>query len=248
MKIKVTTPIWLLVSAILALSAGAVFAAGENNGKPPATVLKTQLKKVATATVDKDKRDAILKRIRQKFNRPEAWSGYFTQTTTYADSDETAVASGRILIQGPDKMRWEYEEPEKQLLVSDGKTVWYYTPDLNQVMTGAVKDIREARIIISLLAEIKSRIKGFDLTVEENEKQVMITLRPEKGAESPPFESLRMIFARPSLNLMTTELVDLFANRITIAYRWTSGPDPALPRARFMFVPPPGCDVMPLGQ
>ncbi len=202
----------------------------------------------AVSALDKKQESAILKRIREKFRRPESWSGYFTQTTTYADSNETAVASGKILIQGPDKMRWEYREPEKQLLVSDGKTVWYYTPDLNQVMTGAVKDIREARIIISLLAEIKSEIKGFALEVERNEGQVAITLRPATGAESPPFESLKMIFARPSLNLRRTELVDLFANRITITYRWTSGPDPALPRARFMFVPPPGCDVMPLGQ
>jgi outer membrane lipoprotein carrier protein len=246
---KTRTKIGLLALIMLLLFSGSLFAAGKQSmTKSPVADQRKPFAKAAVSQMSKGQQDVILKRIREKFRRPEAWRGYFTQTTIYADSNETAVTSGEILIQGPDKMRWEYEEPEKQLLVSNGRTVWYYTPDLNQVMTGAVKDIREARIIISLLAEIDRQIEGFNLTVEEHEKQVAVTLRPKTGTESPPFESLRMVFARPTLNLLTTELVDLFANRITIAYRWTSGHDPALPRARFMLVPPAGCDVMPLGQ
>ena len=33
-------------------------------------------------------------------------------------------------------MRWEYEEPEKNYFISNGKTLWNYTPEDNSVMIG----------------------------------------------------------------------------------------------------------------
>ena len=174
--------------------------------------------------------------------------GRFTQTTTFADSTDTMVASGRIWLQGPDKMRWEYAEPEKQVLVSDGRNIWYYTPDLNQVMTGSVKDIKEARIIVNLLSRLDNRIEGFNLETRRDKNRLVLILVPKKEVEAPPFERLEIYFSEPDLNLMETRLVDLFANRIAITYRWDGHPGKPRPQAFFMFVPPPGCDVMPLGR
>src|SRR5207253_8168968 len=34
------------------------------------------------------------------------------------------------------KLRWEYPEPTRQVIVSAGKTTWPYPPQLNQVQTG----------------------------------------------------------------------------------------------------------------
>jgi len=120
----------------------------------------------------------ILARIREKFRRPELMQGRFTQTTTFADSTDTMVASGRIWLQGPDKMRWEYAEPEKQVLVSDGRNIWYYTSDLNQVMTGSVKDIKEARIIVNLLSRLDNRIEGFNLETRRDKNRLVLILVP----------------------------------------------------------------------
>ncbi|HDS17027.1 MAG TPA: outer membrane lipoprotein carrier protein LolA [Proteobacteria bacterium] len=191
---------------------------------------------------------ALLARIRHQFRQEKVFNGRFTQKTTYADTDETVLSLGLIWIQGPDKMRWEYQLPEKQLLVSDGATLWYHSPDLNQVMVGTVKEIKEARIIINLLAEIKANPQGFKLTVNEIDELITVELRSLAENQAPPFQKLKMVFARDSLQLQETMMVDLFANRIDISYKWLSGPDPSLPPAFFTFVPPAGCDVMPLGQ
>ena len=214
----------------------------------PDTKTPVPVKIEAVEKAEKIDTEKILARIRQQYRKEQAFSGRFTQQTTYTDSNETTLSMGLIWIQGPDKMRWEYQMPEKQLLVSNGKTLWYHTPDLNQVMTGSVKDIKEARILINLLAELKEQQERFRLAVSEKNEQIVVDLLPLADDQAPPFQSLKMIFSASSLALIETRMVDLFANKIVITYKWKSGPDQALPLSHFIFVPPAGCDIMPLGQ
>ena len=212
------------------------------------SIAKGEADVVATAVMEKSEQEKILSRIRQKYSLREAYAGNFTQKTTYTDSNETTLSTGRIWIQGPDKMRWEYQLPEKQLLVSDGQTLWYYTPDLNQVMVGKIKDIKEARVIVNLLAKLKSEPKNLQLDLSRSGNLVTVVLLPLSAEKAPAFQNLKIIFAADTLMLQETQMEDLFANKIIITYKLKSGPDPVLPTAHFSFIPPAGCDVMPLGQ
>ena len=235
----------LLPLLLLAAPAAAGEKAPEAGAKKAAVAKPGAPKRVALAPKEQNR---VLARIRERFRKPELMQGYFTQTTTFADSTDTMVASGRIWIQGPDKMRWEYAEPEKQILVSDGRKIWYYTPDLNQVMTGSVEDIKEARIIVNLLSRLDNQVEGFVLETYRTAKRLVLVLVPKKENQAPPFEKLEIYFAEPDMNLMETRLVDLFGNRIAITYRWEGPPTAPRPQAFFMFVPPKGCDIMPLGR
>ncbi len=225
-------------------------------GSPlPAVSVKTaeaQAAKKSTAgeiqSLNQAEQKKILASIRRKYSRKEAFSGSFSQKTIYADSNETTLSSGRIWLKAPDKMRWEYQSPEKQILVSDGKTVWYYTPDLNQVMIGKVDDIREARVLINLMAKIQLEQKGFHIDLSRDQDRVVVTLTPPTGDQAPPFQSMAMIFSASDHSLQETRLEDLFANKIVITYSWESASHPALPGVEFTFTPPAGCDIMPLGR
>lgn len=42
-------------------------------------------------------------------------------------------SSGRFTIERPGRFRWIYEKPYKQVIVSDGQTLWTYDKDLAQV-------------------------------------------------------------------------------------------------------------------
>jgi outer membrane lipoprotein carrier protein len=231
--------IWLFFSSSLLLAETI-----EKSSPEPGVKSATQ----PSQLLPKGEQEKILSQIRQKYSRKQSYSGSFTQKTTYTDSNETTVSTGRIWIQGPDKMRWEYQSPEKQLLISDGKTIWYYTPDLNQVMVGKIKDIKEARVIVNLLARLKSEQRGFRLALSRSNSLITVALSPLTSDQAPAFQNLKIIFSAASLMLRETQMIDLFANTITIKYKWKSGPDPVMAITHFSFVPPTGCDVMPLGQ
>ena len=64
------------------------------------------------------------------------FSSYFVQESTLKAMDITDVASGSIFVKRPGMMRWEYDKPDRQTIITDGKKLWVYKPDDNQVMIG----------------------------------------------------------------------------------------------------------------
>jgi outer membrane lipoprotein carrier protein len=79
----------------------------------------------------------------------------------YSESGRVArVESGIAYFRRPGKMRWEYESPEKNLFVVDGKTAWFYVPADHTVTRVPAKKSTDWRTPLALLAgEVKlSRI------------------------------------------------------------------------------------------
>src|SRR5215475_8074289 len=54
--------------------------------------------------------------------------------------------TGILYLRRPGMMRWEYQSPSQKLFVSDGKTIYFYLPDENQVQKVPVKESRDQRI------------------------------------------------------------------------------------------------------
>lgn len=71
--------------------------------------------------------------------------GEFTQRTTRADgaqarSEQGRAVNGRFAFARPGRFRWEVTRPDDQLIVSDGKQVWFHDRDLDQVTVRPLGD------------------------------------------------------------------------------------------------------------
>jgi outer membrane lipoprotein carrier protein len=60
----------------------------------------------------------------------------FTQTARNKSLGQDIKAEGIVLLKKGGKMRWDYKNPAPQQIVSDGTSLWVYTPELNQVNKG----------------------------------------------------------------------------------------------------------------
>jgi outer membrane lipoprotein carrier protein len=60
--------------------------------------------------------------------------------------------AGVAYFRRPGKMRWEYESPEKNLFVVDGKTAWFYVPADHTVTRAPAKQSTDWRTPLALLA------------------------------------------------------------------------------------------------
>lgn len=60
-------------------------------------------------------------------------SGKFEQNLYDENGSLLEKSRGRMYIQRPNKFRWIYQKPYYQLIVADGKKVWIYDKDLEQV-------------------------------------------------------------------------------------------------------------------
>jgi outer membrane lipoprotein carrier protein len=62
------------------------------------------------------------------------------------------MEAGAAYFRRPGKMRWEYESPEKNLFLVDGKTAWFYVPSDHTVMRVPAKESTDWRTPLALLA------------------------------------------------------------------------------------------------
>jgi outer membrane lipoprotein carrier protein len=71
----------------------------------------------------------------------------------YKDNGQTVrTEAGTAYFRRPGKMRWEYESPEKDIFLVDGKNAWFYVPGDHTVMRVPAKQSSDWRTPLALLA------------------------------------------------------------------------------------------------
>jgi outer membrane lipoprotein carrier protein len=71
--------------------------------------------------------------LSQRLTMTKGFSAQFAQVVKDADGLVLSEGTGRVDISRPSLFRWETLAPDENLIVSDGKTVWYYSPFIEQV-------------------------------------------------------------------------------------------------------------------
>lgn len=59
--------------------------------------------------------------------------GRFEQSLVGADGQVVEISGGTLEIERPGRFRWAYSDPYEQWLVADGRNIWSYDVDLEQV-------------------------------------------------------------------------------------------------------------------
>lgn len=132
--------------------------------------------------------DEIMDRIENRY-ATKGFSATFSQESTIKAMDITDTASGKLFIKPPGMMRWEYEKPDQQLIITNGKRLWVYRQDDNQVMVGTapyffgngkgggfLSDMKIIREKFNIALDDKSIGKYYVLKLVPKEKMFDISL------------------------------------------------------------------------
>ncbi len=71
--------------------------------------------------------------LNERLSLTEGFSAKFQQQVISPDNEVVMEGSGLVDIARPSLFRWETLDPDENLLVSDGKSLWYYSPFIEQV-------------------------------------------------------------------------------------------------------------------
>ena len=94
--------------------------------------------------------NSLLDGVQRSFAQMNDFSADFVQRDQNP-LNRSRQMSGHLYLMRSRKMRWEYQKPEEQLFVSDGKTVFFYVPADRQVNKEAVKDTFDDRMPLMFL-------------------------------------------------------------------------------------------------
>ena len=163
----------------------------------------------------------------------------FSQTVSAPDGLKKKTSSGSFEFARPDRFRFSYTKPFEQQIVADGRKVWLYDLDLNQVTVRAMSQALGATPA-SLLAG-GAMDQDFELSnaqPKDGLDWVQATPRQKEGAT---VQTLRIGFRGKTLAAL--EIVDAFGQRSLLQFSAVEL-NPKLADETFRFVPPKGVDVI----
>lgn len=71
--------------------------------------------------------------LSKRLSMNEGFSANFSQQVISPEGETVMEGEGTVEIARPSLFRWSTTLPDENLLVSDGKTLWYYSPFIEQV-------------------------------------------------------------------------------------------------------------------
>ena len=104
-----------------------------------------------TTVVSGPQLKTIITRLEAKYRSPHTLQATFLERYT-ENGRPVRVEAGTVYFRRPGKMRWEYESPEKNLFLVDGKTAWFYVPADHTVTRVPAKESSDWRTPLALLA------------------------------------------------------------------------------------------------
>lgn len=146
--------------------------------------------------------------------------------------------SGVMQVKRPGLFRWETTSPSKQLIVTSGKTVWIYDPDLEQAVRQNMDEQVGNTPALLLSGQAATIMKSFRVT-QPNAGEAYFVLYPKQ--EDGAFESLGIRFGNNAPSQMI--LRDSLGQQTTINFSNVQS-NPSLNDAAFNFVPPKGVDII----
>ena len=168
-----------------------------------------------------------------------AATGQFEQYTVTEQGQATKAQSGRFAFERPGKFRWEVEQPYAQLIVSNGKLVFQYDPDLSQATVRPVKQSVGSSPAAILFGDV-SIDDAFEIeALPDQDGMEWLRAIPEQPDSGLNRVDIGMFEGKPARLLLRdgfgqTTRIDL--SRIRAQSGFTSG--------TFEFSPPPGTDVV----
>src|SRR5215468_8046981 len=188
LKLKTAAKIFLLL--ILALTAGTQSYAAESRS---AEQIIDSLQKNYDATVD--------------------FIADFRQETEVKTLNRKLKASGKLYFKRPGKMLWRYEEPKGQFVLADGKNLYFYQPDQNQVIKSPLKNAFRGDIPLSFLLGLGNLKKDFNATLQSSDQNQYV-LRLEPKGEAGGFSEILLAVNKASFDIVWVSVRDA-ANNVT---------------------------------
>jgi len=165
----------------------------------------------------------------------------FTQSTN-SPQFGMQTSQGTMAIERPGKFRWHVEDPDNQLLISNGEVLWIYDQDLEQVIIQAMSGrLDETPALLLLAGEVESLEEFFTVTTINSEQPGFwyeLTALDQEGLVN------KVVLGFNNQNIIIEmQIYDNLEQRTDILFN-NAKANVNLPGDYFSFTPPAGVDVI----
>lgn len=176
--------------------------------------------------------------LQTKLNSIRTMSAEFNQVVS-ANKREISNSSGTMALARPGHFRWETLKPMAQTVIADGKHLWIYDVELEQV-TVKKQDKGLGGTTALFLSGYNERVtEDFDVTLRTQGRQDCFDLKAKSGKAN--FQRVKLTFEGSTLSHI--ELFDQLGQYTDVHLNQIQT-NPTLSPALFKFKVPAGVDVV----
>ncbi len=188
----------------------------------------------------------VVDKLQAQYDQTNDYSALFTQETISKSLGAPAVINGKVYIKKPGMMRWEYTDPKKQQIISDGQTLWFYIPDDKQVRIYKTAEAFENLPFLNFLFG-KGKIKDdFTATLGDPGKEkandyYLIVLAPK--SQNSSIDKVLILVTKKDYIISQLNTYDVLGNVTRIAFKDISV-NSGLKDSMFHFIVPDGVETI----
>jgi outer membrane lipoprotein carrier protein len=190
--------------------------------------------------------EAIVDGLQKSYDATTDFTADFRQETAVRTLNRSLKASGKLYYKRPGKMLWRYDEPKGQFVLADGKYLYFYQPDQNQVIKSPLKNAFRGDIPLSFLLGLGSLKKDFNATLKGSDAN-SYTLRLDPKGEAGGYSEITLTVAKGSFDIQTVSVQDAAGNLTTLRFSGMRK-GVGVQESTFQFKAPSGVDIVELGQ
>ncbi len=180
------------------------------------------------------------KKLNTFFTSVNTMQGSFIQQLYSKQGKVKETTKGQLYLQRPGRFRWIYAQPDPQQIISDGKNIWIYDQDLDQV---TVKPLNKTITSTPAAILMQKSIPDSQFKVTEMDAATSgwswFYLEPHR--KNADFKAMQLGLDKQG-NLKQMVLYDKIGQKTVITFNTTS--NIPIKASRFSFTPPAGVDVI----
>jgi outer membrane lipoprotein carrier protein len=186
----------------------------------------------------------ILERVDDRYKGIKTLKAEFLQREKVATLGQTRESKGIVFFRKEGRMRWEYLQPEEQLMVADGKNLWMYYPDDETAYKLQFDEEVLTRTPLALLFREEARLSDYFEAVgsiPETEGRLRLELQPRQTVGE--MSSVSLVLRPSDGTILGMMIKDAFGNTNEIELQRVVEGE-AMDEGLFRFTPPPGTRIM----
>lgn len=189
---------------------------------------------------------SALSQLKELLGPISSIQGSFNQKVMNERGKLLRQSQGMMWLKKPGKFRWEVQGKSKHLIVSNGKDVWDFDPELSQVTIQSLPKTKGNTPIYFLTGDISAVSQDFSveaITADAgkclNSSDTCFELKPK--ASSSTFHWIRIGFSENVLKEI--EMLDQLGQHSLFSFQKVST-NQSISQKQFQFVPPNGVDII----
>jgi len=194
--------------------------------------------------------DRLLKGVETRYNRAKTLQVLFHEEYTPpgpGGGPARRSESGRLMLEKPGRMRWDYSQPKGKLFISDGKFMWLYTPAgpsghprAERMKLQETEDMRAPLAFLLGKLNFEKEFRNLQVRPEGVGADTRITAEPK--TDNLPYSAVEFVVTVE--NRIREVKVTGFDNSILDFTFDEESLNPRLDGKLFQFHAPPGAEVV----